>query len=240
MQQVIAIPRAQNAVVFVRRDQRDDFLAVSRGTGPTGTRSDAAAGHDRDAVAATVDAAWHRRWTPGKPTVFLATAASEFAPMFSQDGRFIAYSSNEAGSGIDVYVRPFRDRRRTRPAGTYNPLRTSMRRVTAPDTIALDEIRDLARTRFGDMIKGVVDLERGIMLLDADLHADQEATLLADGSKQANLWGINLYPDVAGDDWLECDSMINLRPSFGNRSRSVDDAGTRAAIAALIARMVRR
>lgn len=115
-----------------------------------------------------------------------------------------------------------------------------MRKVTEPGTITLDEIRVLAKARFGDMIKGVVDLERGILLLDADLHADQEATLLADGSKQANLWGINLYPDVAGDDWLEFDSMINLRPSFGNRSRSVDDAGTRAAIGAFIARMVRR
>ena len=100
-----------------------------------------------------------------------------------------------------------------------------MRRVTEPDTISLDEIRALAQARFGDMIKGVVDLERGILLLDADLHADQEASLLADGSTQANLWGINLYPDVAGEDWLEFDSMINLRPSFGNRSRGVDDAG---------------
>jgi len=115
-----------------------------------------------------------------------------------------------------------------------------MRRVTESDKIGMDEIRVLAETRFGDMIKGVVDLERGILLLDADLHADQEASLLADGSKQANLWGINLYPDVAGDDWLEFDSMINLRPSSGNRSRGVDDADTRAAIAAFIARVVRR
>lgn len=115
-----------------------------------------------------------------------------------------------------------------------------MKRVTEPDTIAIDEVCVLAQARFGDMIKGVVDLERGILLLDADLHADQEASLLADGSKQANLWGINLYPDVAGEDWLEFDSMINLRPSFGNRSRGVDDPATRAAIAAFIARVVRR
>ena len=115
-----------------------------------------------------------------------------------------------------------------------------MRRVVAPDTISLDEIRVLAEARFGDMIKGVVDLERGILLLDADLHADEEASLLADGSMQANLWGINLYPGVAGEDWLEFDSMINLRPSFGNRSRGVDDPATRAAIAELIARVVRQ
>jgi hypothetical protein len=115
-----------------------------------------------------------------------------------------------------------------------------MRRVVAPDTISLDDVRRLAQARFGDMIKGVVDLERGILLLDADLHADQEAALLADGSRQVDLWGINLYPDAAGDDWLEFDSMINLRPSFGNRSRGVDDPATRAAIAAFVARVVRR
>ncbi len=98
----------------------------------------------------------------------------------------------------------------------------------------------MADARFGDMVKGVVDLRRGILLLDADLHADQEAELLAEGSAQRDLWGINLYPDLAEDDWLEFDSMINLRPSFGNRSRGVDDPAIREAIAGLVNRLVRR
>lgn len=97
----------------------------------------------------------------------------------------------------------------------------------------------MARGRFGDMVKGVVDVRRGVMLLDADMQADQEAELLADGSAQSDLWGINLYPDVSGPDWLEFDSMINLRPSFGNRSRGVDDPATREAIAGLVERLVR-
>ena len=104
----------------------------------------------------------------------------------------------------------------------------------------MDELRQLAAGRFGDMTKAVVDLKRGVMLLDAELHADQEAALLADGSAQEDLWGINLYPDVEGEDWLECDSMINLRPSFGNRSRGVDDASTRDAITQLVSRLVQR
>lgn len=104
----------------------------------------------------------------------------------------------------------------------------------------MDELQQLARARFGDMVKGVVDLRRGIMLLDAELHADQEAELLADGSAQRDLWGINLYPGVEGPEWLEFDSMINLRPSFGNRSRGVDDLSTRDAIASLVHRLVHR
>ena len=115
-----------------------------------------------------------------------------------------------------------------------------MRRVTESEPISLDEVRALARGRFGDMVKGVVDLARGILLLDADMHADQEADLLADGSRQADLWGINLYPEMAEADWLEFDSAINLRPSTGNRSRGVDDPVTRAALAGFIARVVRR
>lgn len=98
----------------------------------------------------------------------------------------------------------------------------------------------MATERFGDMVKGVVDLRRGILLLDADMHADQEAELLEEGSAQEDLWGINLYPDVMDADWLEFDSMINLRPSFGNRSRGVDDPATREAIRSLVEKVVRR
>lgn len=115
-----------------------------------------------------------------------------------------------------------------------------MRRATNDNPVSIDELRTLARNRFGDMVKGVVELERRILLLDADLHADQEAALLAEGSAQRDLWGINLYPDVEGPDWLEFDSMINLRPSFGNRSRGVDDPATQQAIRVLVDELVRR
>jgi serine/threonine-protein kinase len=45
-------------------------------------------------------------WKPGKPTVFLNSPAGEWEPMFSPDGRWLAYSSSESG-GKEVYVRPF-------------------------------------------------------------------------------------------------------------------------------------
>jgi hypothetical protein len=116
----------------------------------------------------------------------------------------------------------------------------AMRTVTESNTVSLDEIRQMAPDRFGDMVKAVVDLKRGIMLLDADMHSDQEAALLAEGSVQEDLWGINLYPELPETDWLEFDSVINLRPSFGNRSRGVDDAGTRERIASLVRQLVQR
>jgi hypothetical protein len=115
-----------------------------------------------------------------------------------------------------------------------------MTRITASLPVSMDQVRVLARGRFGDMVKGVVDLRREVLLLDADMHADQEAELLAEGSAHVDLWGINLYLDADEHDWLEFDSMINLRPSFGNRSRGVDDPATRASIADLVGRLVRR
>ena len=115
-----------------------------------------------------------------------------------------------------------------------------MTRVTESHPIGMAELLAMARERFGDLVKGVVDLRRGVLLLDAELQADQEAELLAEGSAQADLWGVNLYPDLSGADWLEFDSMINLRPSSGNRSRGVDDPATREAIRALVERLVRR
>ena len=115
-----------------------------------------------------------------------------------------------------------------------------MQQVTEANPISLDDLRRMAKGRFGDMVKGVVDLRRGILLLDADMHADEEAELLKEGSAQRDLWGINLYPELPETEWLEFDSMINLRPSFGNRTRGVDDQAVQEAIVALVQRVVRR
>jgi hypothetical protein len=115
-----------------------------------------------------------------------------------------------------------------------------MRTVTEQERITIDELRRLAAGRFGDLVKAVVDVERRVMLVDAELHADQEAELLAGGSRQQDVWGINLYPDLPEAEWIEFDSMINLRPSQGNRSRGVDDAATRDRITAVLHRLLER
>ena len=113
-----------------------------------------------------------------------------------------------------------------------------MRLIAEP--IELAELKRMAEQGFGTLVKAVVDVEAGIMAVDAELHADEEAFLLEHGSAQGDVWGINLYPDVEGDDWLEFDSMINLRPASGNRSRGVGDPAVRERIRAVVARLVRR
>jgi len=93
-----------------------------------------------------------------------------------------------------------------------------LRRATSRARLAA-----VAETQFGDMVKAVVDVERRVMAIGGELHSDEEAALIEDGSAQANLWGVNLYPAEQGDAWIEFDSMINVRPSQGNRSRNVED-----------------
>jgi hypothetical protein len=104
--------------------------------------------------------------------------------------------------------------------------------------IAKSDLAGLADVQFGDMVKAVVDVARGVMAIGAELHSDEEAALLDDGSRQTDLWGINLYPNESGDGWIEFDSMINVRPSQGNRSRDVEDQGQRDAIRRVVAALV--
>ena len=107
------------------------------------------------------------------------------------------------------------------------------------EPITIGEVLATAAGRFGDLVKAVVDVERGILAVDAELHADEEAVLLDDGSRQSDLWGINLYPADRGQpDWIEFDSMINVRPSVGNRSRSVEDPAIRDRIVDIVEQLV--
>lgn len=100
--------------------------------------------------------------------------------------------------------------------------------------ITLAELNDMKNNFFGDIIKGVVDIEKGILALDAELHCDLERLLLECGSNQEALWGINLYPDLDSDDFIEFDSLINIRPWQGNRSRGVENETIRKAIVEVV------
>ncbi len=91
------------------------------------------------------------------------------------------------------------------------------------NNISIKELKEMASKMFGDLVKAVVDVQEGILVVDAELHSDEEAYLLQLGSKQENLWGINIYPDLGKEERVEFDSMINLRPSQNNNSRGVDN-----------------
>ena len=107
-------------------------------------------------------------------------------------------------------------------------------------TLTCADLQQMAGAMFGDFVKAVVDVDRELLAVDAELHADLEALLLQDGSDQRSLWGINLYPDAPRGQFVEYDSMINLRPSQNNRSRGVEDEAMRKRIVAVVERRIAR
>ncbi len=104
--------------------------------------------------------------------------------------------------------------------------------------IGLAKLKLLAEKKFGNLVKAVVDVEKEVMAVDGELHADEEAILLQNGSKQGNLWGINIYPEKIREERIEFDSMINLRPSQNNLSRGVDDPIVRKKIIETVNKLI--
>jgi len=108
------------------------------------------------------------------------------------------------------------------------------------ETLSLDELKQMAANTFGDMVKAVIDIDRTLIAVDAELHSDLEALLLEDGSRQKDLWGINLYPAMQGNEFVEFDSMINMRPSHGNRSRGIENEEIRKKVIEIVAKRIKR
>lgn len=108
------------------------------------------------------------------------------------------------------------------------------------ESVTVEHLAELADSGFGNLVKAVVDIDKGIMAIGGEMHADEEAVLLGLGSSQSDLWGINLYPSQYDQgDWIDFDSMINIRPRQGNRSRGVEDPAAREKIVAIVGRLVR-
>ena len=105
-------------------------------------------------------------------------------------------------------------------------------------SITRAELAALAENTFGDMIKCVADIKLGLLALDAELHADLERLLLENGSAGEDLWGFNLYPEEEGEDFIEYDSLINIRSWQNNPSRDVLDPDVREAIKQIVGQFI--
>ena len=107
-------------------------------------------------------------------------------------------------------------------------------------TISIEELKVIADELFGDMVKAVADIRNGQVAIDAELHSDLERFLLENGSNQEDLWGFNIYPEMEGDDFIEFDSLINIRPRQNNRSRYVESEEIRDRITGLVFKFIGR
>lgn len=108
------------------------------------------------------------------------------------------------------------------------------------DKIPLSELKKMSDEMFGDFVKAAVDIERNIMAVGGELHADEEALLIENGSEPGNLWGINIYPDLPPDERVEFDSLINISPRRANRARGVENAAIRQKITDIVGSIIAR
>lgn len=112
--------------------------------------------------------------------------------------------------------------------------------IILKEQVTIQYIDELAQNLYGDMIKAVADVDKGVIAIDAELHSDLEMLLLEDGSSQESLWGFNIYPQLKEDDYIEFDSLINIRPRQNNRSRDVENEEIRKKIIVLVNQFIKR
>ncbi len=85
----------------------------------------------------------------------------------------------------------------------------------------MQEVKELAEEWYGSMIKGAVDIEEGRVALGGDYHIEDSEMLTNTGSKFENVWGFNIRFEEDKNGVLEFDSMVNIKPNLGNRSRNI-------------------
>jgi hypothetical protein len=105
--------------------------------------------------------------------------------------------------------------------------------------ITTAELKKMSESFSGGFVKAVVDIKKEIMVVDVSMHADAEKELLDLGSNQDDLWGINFYPDLTDNDFIEFDSMINVRPRLHNFSRGIEDQKLQNKIIAIVKKLVK-
>ena len=106
------------------------------------------------------------------------------------------------------------------------------------EPVSLEEIKILAREIYGEMVKGVVDIERGVIALGGEWHMDANTVLISDGSMQQNVWGFNIHVEERGDSAIKFVSLINIRPAQGSRGMEIQDEELRSKIRTIVERLI--
>jgi hypothetical protein len=111
-------------------------------------------------------------------------------------------------------------------------------KIVKGQKIEITELKEMAEKMFGGLVKAMVDIEKEIIAFDAPMHADLlELLIEKENSEPKNLWGINIYPEKVGEDFIEFDSMMNLKPGLGNKSRGVENEDTRNKIIEIVKKL---
>lgn len=115
---------------------------------------------------------------------------------------------------------------------------TDIRIIKTP--ITRTELKAIAKERFGDLVKAVVDINKEIMGVGGELHVDIQSLLVEkENSAGSDTWGINIYPEIRGEGFIEFDSMVNLKPASGNRTRDINDENIKEKVIGIVNDLVK-
>ena len=112
----------------------------------------------------------------------------------------------------------------------------NIRIISSP--ISKTEALEIGKEFYGDMIKGAVDIEKGVIALGGEYHMDANMTLIKNGSLQKDIWGFNLYPGLGVDEWIDYTALINIRPLAKNRNMAIEDERIRVKIKETIEKLI--
>jgi len=108
------------------------------------------------------------------------------------------------------------------------------------EKIEVAELKEMSEKMFGNLVKAMDDIEKEIIAVDAPMHSDLlEFLIEKENSEPINLWGINIYLEKDGEDFIEFDSVMNIKPAFQNKSRSVENEEIRKKIIGIVNKLVK-
>ncbi len=102
-----------------------------------------------------------------------------------------------------------------------------------------EELATITKENYGDMMKVVVDIEKGICAVGGEFHAEGKKLLMEkEGCEAKNLYGARLYPWQSPENRLDYTSQINPRPEEGRNNATIEDKDLRKTIKAVINKLL--
>jgi hypothetical protein len=104
--------------------------------------------------------------------------------------------------------------------------------------ISPEQLKILCDQWFGDMVKVVADIEKQVIGIGGELHADAEKELIATESKPQDLWGANFYPWLSPENRIDFTALINIRPNQDNPAMEILNENIKSRMQQIIEQLI--
>lgn len=107
------------------------------------------------------------------------------------------------------------------------------------EKITRQKLEDIVKENYGDMVKAVVDIKKEIMAIGGEFHSDASVILVEQkDSNQEDIWGINIYPEKEKNEWIEFNSLVNIKPLKNNRDVEIESEEIKDKIKKIVDKLI--